>query len=206
MATKLSEVDWARTGKWVWGVALTGVVAAIFFGARGCDPGPGPDPTPPPAAGIEIVGEDTVEPCCPLDLTVNTKGATVEWIEPDTTNCWLRTRSADGKVAVFAVKSGAKAGDRFRLVAHTSVKGKSHAATKWITVAGTPTPPGPQPVPPQPVPPAPVPVPGGFRAVIVYESAEKMTKEATAAVYSPKVATYLDAKCADGRKDRKSTV
>lgn len=85
-------------------------------------------------------------------------------------------------------------------------KGDTPSQPAYTTVViGVPDPtpepgPGPTPpTPPEPGPPAPIPAPG-FRALIVYESADlaSLPPAQLAVMYSGRVRDYLDAKCVKG--------
>lgn len=61
-----------------------------------------------------------------------------------------------------------------------------------VTVKGDPIPPGPDPKPdPKPIPP----LPDGFRVLVVYETAEKLSQGHAAVIGSTEVRKYLNEKC-----------
>lgn len=60
-----------------------------------------------------------------------------------------------------------------------------------------PIPPGPNP-PPGPTPPPPTPAPTGFRAIFIYETAAKLTREQHNILHSTQITAYLNSHCIKG--------
>lgn len=98
------------------------------------------------------------------------------------------------KAAVFSTAGVKEPGTRIRVLVYTAVNGEPTPPAICTIIVGAkpdkPTPPAPGPSPN----PAPAPA-GSLKVILAYESSAATTREQDAALNSPDVRAYLDARC-----------
>lgn len=134
-----------------------------------------------------------------LEVPVSTNGKAIQFFIAARSGITVRPQHKPGELIPYSVLLlKCKVQGTFDLLAWTC---DSPAAVLVVTVGPPiPVPPGPGPVPPGPTP-GPTPIPGdGFRALIVYETADlgKMPKDQELILYSQTVRDYLNSKAAPG--------
>ncbi len=129
-----------------------------------------------------------------IQVAAATDGKEVRWFCPDAGLSVFPTQLLkDSKTAVVV----AKANGAYRLYAYTAKGDVPSDPTFCLVVVGGPLPPGPGPgpgpIPPGPTPPIPV---AGFKAMIVYESADlaKLPPKQLDILYAKSIRDYLAAK------------
>lgn len=179
---KPQPIDWQ---KYSWLATPASIVLAAVIILAGPRYLPSVDPTPGPLPPAPVVIEPTK---FDYDRSFVLKDGKV-------------LPKADAKPIIDAVNNGNAV-----YTVRGFIEGKAEE-TRTVTISGglVPVPPGPiPPDPPGPNPPEPAPMPSdGFRVLFVYETNPTspeaiLPKEQQAALFSPAVAAYLDAKCPKG--------
>ncbi len=132
-----------------------------------------------------------------VDLLPDTDAKSVSYIGMDGIDSFPARRLNDPRLFILDTR-GLPAGV-YRFAAVGTLLDKQTTVYFVVRIGDSPGPgPGPDPKPPEPKPPTPTPAPipdAGFRVLIVYETADKLTSAQQAVIGSTVLRAYMDSHC-----------